>query len=89
MFQRYVRTWTTRVNLRLDLVRHGTKSSRIVRIRSVFRNGRVGKHINLTARAAAIAGAASIGSGTRRVHVRAKAIRRFGGTGNVRHATER
>jgi hypothetical protein len=82
------RDWTTRVNFRLDLVGHGTKSSRIVRIRSVFGHGRVGEHVNLTARAAAITGAAGIRRGTRRVHVRAKSIRRLGGTGNVRHAPE-
>jgi hypothetical protein len=83
------RTWTTSVNFRLDLVRHGTKTSRIIRIRSVFSHGRVGKDINLATRAAAITGATSIQGRTRRVHKGTKTVRRFGRTGNVRHATKK
>lgn len=49
-----------RTNFRLDLVSDGTKASRIVRIRAVFGNGRVGKYVNLTASTGTVTGAARV-----------------------------
>ena len=82
------RYWTTRVDFRLDFVRHGAQSTRKVRIGSVFGNRCIGEYFHGVAVATMIARAARIHGRTRRVHLTTKSVRRVARAGLLRNEKE-
>ena len=71
------------VNLGLNLRRDLAKATSIIRIRSVFGNGRIGKDLNRLAVPIVRAGPAGVESRARRVDVGTKAVGRVGRAGQV------